>query len=234
MDLFKAEMVGFDSRTQSIIRGASLAIGRGSVTGILGPSGGGKSTLIKILAGILVPTSGRVLFEGRDIRLMSSEENKRFRKRCAFVFQDSALWANQTIEQNLSLPLQTQNPGMEAGERSRLIGKVCDLVGYGRALSLRPVDLSMGEQKRVAFARAFITSPEVLFLDECTESLDAQGAAHIMGIIRDFALGGNTVIYVSHRRAFVEEMMEIGRKTGRGAIFDVDGGVVTGEGNYEI
>ncbi len=226
MSLFSAESVQFASRTQKIVNGVSLSIEKGTVTGLLGKSGSGKSTLLKLLAGILVPTSGRVFFDGKDIQLMTNVQNKQFRKKCAFVFQDSALWENQTIEQNLLLPLQTQTPKMSAPERASRISEVCEIVGYNRPLSLRPVDLSMGEQKRVAFARAFISKPEVLFLDECTESLDIDGVKQIMRVIKDFILNGNTVLYVSHRESFINAM--------GGTIFEVEKGYVRGIDDYEI
>lgn len=220
------EDVQFASRTQRIIGGVSLRVSRGSVTGLLGRSGSGKSTLLKLIGGLLVPTRGRVLFEGRDIQLMTNAQNKDFRRRCAFVFQDSALWENQSIEQNLSLPLQTQTPSMSAFDRRRRLEEVCRLVGYSRPLSLRPVDLSMGERKRVAFARALVSSPEVLFLDECTESLDAGGVEQMMQILRGFVEAGNSVLYVSHRQDFISEM--------GGTIYEVDGGMIRGADCYEI
>ena len=233
MSLFLLDNVEFSSRTQKIIKGVSMEIEQGQVVGLLGKSGSGKSTLLKIISGILVPTAGKVLFDGRNIRLMSRGENKKFRKRCSFVFQDSALWENQTIAQNLNLPLQTHNQSMSEEERMEIIGNVCSLVGYTRSLSLRPVDLSMGEKKLVAFARAFINNPDVLFLDECTESLDIQNSDRIVSLIADFIRKGNTVAYVSHKQNFVDTMISLG-ESGRSVIYDVDNGFLKGFDNYEI
>ncbi len=226
MELFKAQSVQFSSKTQRIIAGVSIGIEKGTVTGFLGRSGSGKSTLLKLIGGILVPTSGKVFFDGIDIQLMTNAQNKNFRKRCAFVFQDSALWENQNIEQNLSLPLQTQTVEISAFEQRERIAQVCHRVGYTRPLSLRPVDLSMGEQKRVAFARALISDPEVLFLDECTESLDVGGVELMMKILKDFIADGKTILYVSHRESFIREM--------GGTIYEVERGFVRGADDYEI
>lgn len=203
MALFRLDDVKFKSRSNEVVRGISLEIERGTVTGLMGKSGSGKSTLLKLMAGILVPSGGRVFYKNVDIQMMSNAKNRKFRRECAFVFQDSALWANQDIQQNLNLPLQTHNPALSAGERLQRIQEMCELVKYDRALSLRPVDLSMGEQKKIAFARALINSPSTLFLDECTESLDRKSGEVILGILDKFITEGNTVVYVSHSSSFV-------------------------------
>lgn len=214
--LFETQNVEFHSRTSQIIKGISLSIDQGEVAGLTGKSGSGKSTLLKLIAGIYVPTGGKVLYNGKDIQSMSNAQNLAFRKNCAFVFQDSALLANQDIQQNLSLPLTTHNPKMKAAERLERINEVCSLVNFDRPLNLRPVDLSMGEQKKVAFARALINKPEVLFLDECTESLDRKGASVIMNLLKNFIAQKKTVIYVSHSSSFISEL--------GGKVFVVDEG----------
>ncbi|MBQ8013122.1 MAG: ABC transporter ATP-binding protein [Treponema sp.] len=203
MSLIKTEDIHFNSRGNEVVRGIDIEIEAGTVTGLTGKSGSGKSTLLKLLAGILVPSSGKVFYKDTDIQLMNQQKNKKFRKECAFVFQDSALWANQDIQQNLNLPLQTHNPKLSQEERLDRIHEICDLVKYNRPLNLRPVDLSMGEQKKIAFARALINKPEVLFLDECTESLDRKGGENILKILRSFIDDGKTIVYVSHSSVFI-------------------------------
>jgi len=205
MSLFKVDKVSFISNTTSIINGISLEIEKGTTTALLGRSGGGKSTLLKLIAGILVPSSGHVYFNGTDTGQMSEEQNMAFRRRCSFVFQDSALWANQDILQNLSLPLQIHYPEMSAFDRKFTVQSICAMVNYTRSLSLRPADLSTGEQKRIAFARAMVCGPEVLFLDECTESLDTKGTGTLVNLLHNFLAQGNTIIYVSHNSAFIKE-----------------------------
>ncbi len=203
--LFKVENVFFRSRTQDIIKDVSLEIPEGGVTALVGKSGCGKSSLLKLIAGILVPDSGRIFFESKDIQTMTSRENHEFRKRCSFVFQDSALWANQDILQNLSLPLQIHFPEMSMEERKKKIDGICELVHFERPLTLRPSDLSMGEQKKVAFARAMICQPEILFLDECTESLDKKSRSVIVALLKEFVRQGKTIVYVSHSSSFLKE-----------------------------
>ena len=216
MELFTVEDVHFDSSTGTIIDGVSLSIQSGSVTAFIGRSGCGKSTLLKLIAGVLVPSGGRVLYRGRDIQAMDDMANKVFRRRCGFVFQDSALWANQTIMQNLELPLQSHFPRMDKAERVAKIRGVCSLLGYEKNLFLRPVDLSMGEQKRIAFARALIVDPKILFLDECIESLDEKSGMQIMEHIEKFIDNNGTVLYVSHNKSFVKRI--------GGDIFEIEAG----------
>jgi ABC-type lipoprotein export system ATPase subunit len=205
MSLFKVDEVSFISNNALLINSISLEIGKGTTTALLGRSGGGKSTLLKLIAAILVPSSGHVYFNDTDTGLMSEEQNLAFRRRCSFVFQDSALWANQDILQNLSLPLQIHYPEMSASERKFTVQSICAMVNYTRSLSLRPADLSTGEQKRIAFARAMICGPEVLFLDECTESLDTKGTETLINLLHNFLAQGNTIIYVSHNSTFIKE-----------------------------
>jgi len=206
MALIRLEDVKFNSRTKEVIRGISMEINSGTVTGLTGKSGSGKSTLLKPIAGIYVPSGGRVFYKNSDIQAMGAGKNLKFRRECAFVFQDSALWANQDIQQNLNLPLQTHNPKMGDKERLERIHEVCELVKYERPLNLRPVDLSMGEQKKIAFARALINKPDVLFLDECTESLDRKGGTVIMELLDAFIKQGNTIVYVSHNSHFISSI----------------------------
>lgn len=221
MALFTVENVEFESRSQKIVNGISLNIEKGTTTAFLGSSGSGKSTLLKMIAGILIPTKGRILFEDHNIQTMNKIVNRDFRQRCSFVFQDSALWANQSIVQNLTLPLQIHFPKMSMEERLFTVQSICAMVGYDRDLNLRPIDLSTGEQKRVAFARAMICGPEVLFLDECTESLDSNGAGVIIDLLHNFIQQGNTIIYVSHNSDFIREFP--------GNIYNIKNGQIEGE-----
>ena len=205
MALLELKNVKYNSRSQPIIKGISMKINEGETVAITGKSGSGKSTLLKLIAGILVPAEGSVSFDGVNINLMSKMENRNFRRRTAFVFQDAALWANQDILANVSLPLRIHFPNLSNEERLAEVENMCKIVKYERSLSLRPADLSMGEQKQIAFARAMICKPEVLFLDECTESLDSRGAQVIVRLLHEFEEAGHTMVYVTHNTAFLRE-----------------------------
>ncbi|MBP5251844.1 MAG: ATP-binding cassette domain-containing protein [Treponema sp.] len=205
MALFEVKDVCFESRSKSIINGVSLKIEKGTVTALMGKSGSGKSTLLKLMAGLLVPSSGHVYYDGVDIQHMTHSQNMRFRKNCSFIFQDSALWENQNVLQNLELPVTTQYPHISDSEKRALVDEVCHKVNYTKSLLLRPAELSMGEQKLIAYARAVINKPDVLFLDECTESLDKNRRAVIIQLLHEFVNEGNTVVYITHDSTFIAE-----------------------------
>ncbi len=223
--LFAIENLEFNSRSNSLIKGISLEIEKGTVTVLGGKSGHGKSTLLKLIAGILVPTAGRVMYNGFDIQHMPQQQNEAFRKKTAYVFQDSALWANQDIMHNVSLPLQIHFPEMKQKECMDRVQDLCQKLGYERGLNLRPADLSMGEQKKISIARAFITEPEIIFLDECTESLDRNAAEIVIQMVKDFIAAGKTVVYVSHSRHF--------RHSIQGQAYFVDKGLLFTKDEYE-
>ena len=130
--LFDVQNVSFSSNHLDIVKNVSLQIEKGTVTGILGKSGSGKTTLAKLVSGILVPTGGKVLFEGKDIQTMTKQRNLNFRRRCAFVFQNSALWANQNILQNLMLPLDLHYRKMTMEEKNMSVQSVCAMVNFTR------------------------------------------------------------------------------------------------------
>ena len=203
MALFEMKNTSFIDNFNPIVDDVSLTIEKGSVTAFLGEPGGGKSTVLKLLSGVIVPSRGKVFFEEKNISNMSSKENLAFRKMMAFMFQNSALWANQSLYQNLELPLKLHFPKMPPEVLDERIKEVAKLVDFSKPLSLRPAALSTGEQKRIAFARALICEPEILFLDEPTESLDEKTAALFIKILRDFCAAGNTMIYVSHDNNFI-------------------------------
>jgi ABC-type multidrug transport system ATPase subunit len=198
--------VFFSAQNEPIIRDVSLQVEEGSTVALVGPSGGGKSTVLKIAAGLLVPTRGEVFFRGRNISAMNRAQNLAFRKEGAVVFQDSALWANQTLYQTLELPLRLHFPGMTQQERDGRIREAVLEAGYRRSLDVRPAMLSMGEQKLIAFARAMLCRPRLLYLDEWTESLDDDAAQRLIGIVRRHQAQGHTIIFVSHDLRIIEDL----------------------------
>ncbi|MBR5400484.1 MAG: ATP-binding cassette domain-containing protein [Treponema sp.] len=203
MALLEMKNVSFYDGFTEVIQDTSLIIEKGSVTAFLGESGGGKSTVLKLLSGIVHPSSGKVFYNDKSFTRMSEKENLEFRKKSAFMFQNSALWANQSLYQNLELPLKIHFPTMPPELVKSKIEDVVKLVGFNKPLTLRPAALSAGEQKRIAFARALICDPEILFLDEPTESLNEKAAELFISILKDFCSRGNTLAYVSHDYTFI-------------------------------
>ncbi|MDR0452387.1 MAG: ATP-binding cassette domain-containing protein [Treponema sp.] len=196
--LIELRNVSFTAQGNRIVEGVSLKFAEGTATALAGPSGGGKSTVLKLAAGILVPDRGEVRYRGQNIAAFTWGQNLDFRKETAVVFQDSALWANQTLYQTLELPLSIHYPLMSGKEREQRIREVVSEVGYRRDLMVRPALLSIGEQKLIGFARAMLCRPAVLFLDEWTESLDDEAGGRLVSLARRFKSEGNTLIFISH------------------------------------
>lgn len=200
--------ISFTAQNIQIIQGVQLSVYEGQTAAFVGPSGCGKSTLLKLAAGLIVPTSGSASYRGRDISTMNRHHTLNFRKRAAFVFQDSALWANQSIRQTLELPLKIHFPKMTAKQRTARIVEVCAEAGYKRDLDIRPSQLSMGEQKLIAFSRALMCDPDILFLDEWTESLDDASARRLITAVKKRQQEGNTIIFVSHSFPVIRELAQ--------------------------
>ena len=181
-----------------VLKGISVSFPRGRATVIMGPSGCGKSTLLKVAAGILIPEEGRVLLEGEDLARLPDRRLKQFRRRNGFVFQDGALWGNQSIFDNLALPVRFHEPEADSREvHRRVMGTLGRLAMADQAL-LRPAQLSSGEHKLVSFLRGTILEPDIIFLDEPTSSIDHVMAERITTMIRQLRERGCTIITVTH------------------------------------
>ena len=180
------------------LRGASLSVKRGEVLAVMGPSGSGKSTLLHCLAGILVPDSGEVSFDGQRLDTMREGERSRLRRdRFGFVFQFGQLVPELTAEENVALPLLLGGTRRkEALGEARSWFKQLDLGGMERH---RTGEMSGGQSQRVALARGLVARPDVLFADEPTGSLDSLNGDMVMGLLtRAARRQGSTVILVTH------------------------------------
>lgn len=207
MSILGMRNVCYEDNNLKIIREVSHFFDESTVTAFLGKPGSGKSTALKLLAGLIPPSSGTITFEDKDLHTMNHKQNLDFRKRASFMFQDSALWANQDIYHNLELPLQLHFPQMEATERRERIQKYTQMVEYNKSLIIRPAALSIGEQKKISFARALICEPEILFLDEPTESIDDKTEDLFISILKNFIAQNKTVIFVSHDNYLINSIL---------------------------
>ncbi len=206
--LLELKNASFSAAGNDIVKGVSLEFAEGETVALVGPSGSGKSTVLKLVAGIVVPTQGSVRWKGSDIASMGRSQNLAFRRETAFVFQDSALWANQNIRQNLEIPLKTHFPEMRSEDRNSRVREALAESGYRRTLEIRPADLSMGEQKLVGFSRAMVLRPSTLFLDEWTESLDEFAARRLVNAVREKKKQGKTIVFVSHNFAVIKDLAD--------------------------
>jgi ABC-type glutathione transport system ATPase component len=206
--IIELKNVSFSAQDRTIVESISIMFEEGKTTALVGPSGSGKSTVLKLSAGILVPDEGEVCFRDQDVFSMTRQENLDFRREAAMVFQDSALWANQDLRQILELPLKIHYPRIPAQSLETRIREVLAEVGYKRALNIRPSQRSMGEQKLIAFARAMMCRPKLLFLDEWTESLDDSGARRLIDLVQRHQKAQNSVIFVSHDFRIVKDLAD--------------------------
>ena len=207
MAILEMRKVCYEDSNLKIIKNISHYIESNTITAFLGKPGSGKSTALKLLAGLMPPTSGSICFEGKEIHSMNQKQNLDFRKRASFMFQDSALWANQDIYHNLELPLLIHFPEMSALERKEKIRHYMELVDYKKSLIIRPAALSIGEQKKISFARALICEPEILFLDEPTESIDEKTEDLFIDILKKLIADNRTIVYVSHDNYLINSIV---------------------------
>jgi polar amino acid transport system ATP-binding protein len=203
-----------------VIRGVDLALEPGEVQVIIGPSGGGKSTLLRCVNLLEVPTSGHVWFEGKDITDIRTDLND-VRTRMGIVFQAFNLFPHMTALRNITVALgkvlkldhkEAKDRAMEQLARVGLADKADDYPGR----------LSGGQQQRVAIARALAMRPRLMLFDEVTSALDPELVGEVLGVMRQLAEEGMTMMVVTHEMGFAREV-------GTWLVF-MDGGVIAERG----
>jgi putative ABC transport system ATP-binding protein len=196
--LIEARNVSLSFGETPALRGANLSVASGEILAIMGPSGSGKSTLLHCLAGILVPGSGEIVFDGRRVDTLHEEERSTLRRdRFGFVFQFGQLVPELSAEENVALPLLLG--GVGRGEALRQARTWFERLGLDGMEQHRSGEMSGGQAQRVALARGLVARPEVLFADEPTGSLDSLAGELVMELLTAAAREqGTTVILVTH------------------------------------
>ena len=199
------------------VDGVSLTIGDGETVGITGPSGCGKTTLLRLIAGLELPDSGKILIDGKAASIpgRAIEPNER---NIGFVFQQPALWPHMNVEQNILYGI-TGIPRQEAIGRVSELLNAMELPGLGKR---RPDELSVGQARRVALARALAPRPKHLLMDEPLTNLDADLKEKLTGYIRSHVEStGASLVYVSHIPDEVECLTKSILKMNAGRIQDI-------------
>jgi phospholipid/cholesterol/gamma-HCH transport system ATP-binding protein len=181
-----------------VLNGVSLRIYQGEVTTIIGKSGGGKSVLLKHIIGLLQPDAGEILLYGQPLSRMKSSQINELRAKFSYVFQDTALFDSMTVYNNIALPLLEGTSMAKSDIRERVQQKIqqFELQAFGDKY---PAQLSGGMKRRVALARALVTDPEVVLLDEPTAGLDPVRRNAVYAMIVDFQKKfGFTAVMISH------------------------------------
>jgi cell division transport system ATP-binding protein len=212
----------FDSGVEAL-NSISVAFDEGSMTFLTGHSGAGKSTFLRLLLRLDIPTRGQILVNGVNIVQLPERRLPAYRQRVGAVFQDHHLLANRTAYDNVALPLRAA--GMHERDVARRVRAALSRVGLLEKERLLPRHLSTGEQQRVGIARAVVNRPRILLADEPTGNLDPELTFEIMDLIAGAAVRGTTVLVATHDHALLERY---GRRTlqleGGHLIEDVPGG----------
>ncbi|MEO8207878.1 MAG: ABC transporter ATP-binding protein [Chloroflexota bacterium] len=197
------------------LRGVTLQVQAGEFLALMGPSGSGKSTLLQLLGGLDRPTTGSVVFEGRDISRLSDDEATRLRReRTGFVFQAFNLIPLLNVRENIALPFMISGQDAGRGELRDRVREVIELVELTGKERHRPDQLSQGERQRVAVARALVTRPSVLLADEPTGNLDyTTGGDLLHALWRTSEAAAQTIVLVTHdarAAAFADRVLVMG------------------------
>jgi cell division transport system ATP-binding protein len=182
----------------------SMRIGRGEFIFLVGPTGCGKSTCIRLLMKELEPTSGAVSVAGRDLAQVTAKRLPYMRRNIGVIFQDYKLLPNRTVYANVAYALEVIGESRESIRRK--VPDILRLVGLSTKLHNFPDELSGGEQQRVSIARAFVNHPPLLLADEPTGNLDPETSIGIMQLIYRINRTGTTVVVATHDREMVDKM----------------------------
>jgi phospholipid/cholesterol/gamma-HCH transport system ATP-binding protein len=181
-----------------VLDGLNLGIPEGAITCVLGPSGTGKSVLIKHLIGLLFPDEGQVLIHGEDLRTMKMSQMLEVRKKFGILFQDGALFGSMSVYDNVAFPLR-QHTDLSEGEIRDIVDARLGDVGLDMARNRLPNELSGGMRKRAGFARALVLEPEIVMFDEPDSGLDPVRTALLCELIRQMhEQHGGTYIVITH------------------------------------
>ena len=224
-----ADVVKSYSPDTMALKGVNMQIEDGEFVFLVGPSGSGKSTIIKLITGELKPTSGTVHVNGYSLERIRKREVPYLRRTVGVVFQDFRLIATKTVYENLAFAMRAV--GSRKKEIDERIPYILELVGMEDKANRHPNELSGGEQKRLAIARALVNNPSTIIADEPTGNLDPARALEIMMLLQEINNLGTTVLVVTHAQELVERFEK--------RVIAIDDGVVVHDGmdgyyNYEI
>ena len=188
-----------------VLKDINLNVEKGEILSLIGPSGSGKSSLLKMLVGLLIPKSGEVSLNDNTVNYTSKSDLRTIREQIAIVFQQYNLFQNMNVLKNVCIaPTKIQKRNQKEVEEQAVA--LLEKVGLKDKLKSYPDELSGGQQQRVAIARALCLNPQILLLDEITSALDPELVQEVLDTIRILASEGMTMLIVSHEMSFVKEV----------------------------
>ncbi len=199
------------------LRDLSLRVEKGDFVFLTGPSGAGKSTLLRLLLRQDVPTEGQLMVGGRNLSTLTARQVQSYRRSLGFVFQDFKLLPAKTVLENVSFVPRVL--GMAETQQQRRTFQVLKWVGLQHRMNAFPLELSGGEQQRIAIARALVNDPAIILADEPTGNLDPDLSLEIMNLFREINARGTTVVVATHDRELI-------RRVGRRAVTLDHGNIV--------
>ncbi|ARN63098.1 amino acid ABC transporter ATP-binding protein [Leuconostoc mesenteroides] len=192
---------------KTIFDNVNVAVQKGEVISVIGPSGAGKSTFLRAINMLDAPTSGKVNFEDQDLTNLSEKELDQLREKMGMVFQSFNLFPNLSVIENIKLaPVKVKN--ISDKEATETAEKLLAQVGLADKGTVYPDSLSGGQKQRVAIARALAMSPDVLLFDEPTSALDPEMVGEVLGVMKQLAEDGMTMIVVTHEMGFAREVAD--------------------------
>ena len=198
MAIIQLKNVNVDFEGTSVLRGVNLCVESGEILVIVGPSGHGKTTLLKAMAGLLNPTKGQIFVEGLELSTASIKEREALVKKMGMLFQKNALFDSLTCSENIAFPLR-ELTSLNEQEIQAKVTFYLDAVGISHAASLFPDEISGGMQKRLGIARALALDPQIIFYDDPTAGLDPITSKKIIELILDLQRkNGSTVVAVTN------------------------------------
>jgi cell division transport system ATP-binding protein len=205
----------YPSQDRPALRDVSLEVAKGEFLFLVGASGSGKSTFLRLILKEERPTQGAIHVLGKDLSRLSNWKVPTLRRQIGTVFQDFRLLPNKTVAENVAFALEVL--GKSRGVTRKVVPEVLDLVGLADKADRMPDELSGGEQQRVAIARAFVNRPLILIADEPTGNLDPNTSVGIMKLLDRINRTGTTVLMATHDQAIVDQMRKrvIELETGR-------------------
>lgn len=187
-----------------VLKGINEHIEKGEVVVVIGPSGSGKSTFLRCLNLLEVPTSGEIIFEGKNITDKKVDINK-IREKMGMVFQQFNLFPHKTVLDNLTIaPIKVK--GVSKADAEKKAKELLDRVGLLNKADAYPASLSGGQKQRIAIARALAMDPDVMLFDEPTSALDPEMVGEVLNVMKELAKEGMTMVVVTHEMGFAREV----------------------------